>query len=46
MRAIEQGVQTRPEKTQHVFRLNRLEGRSISEIAHLLNLSEKAIQVV
>lgn len=44
IRAIEQGVQTLPEKTQHVFRLNRLEGRSVSEIADLLNLSEKAIQ--
>jgi len=44
MQAIEKGMQQLPEKSQKVFRLNRLEGRSVSEIANLLNLSEKAIQ--
>lgn len=44
MEAIENGIQYLPEKSKKVFRLNRLEGRSISEIANTLNLSEKAIQ--
>jgi RNA polymerase sigma-70 factor (ECF subfamily) len=42
--AIEEGVQKLPEKTQLVFRLNRMEGKSISEIAIKLKLSEKAIK--
>jgi RNA polymerase sigma factor (sigma-70 family) len=33
-----------PKKAKRIFQLNRLEGRSISEIAKLLNLSEKAIE--
>ncbi len=44
MEAIENGMETLPEKSKKVFQLNRLEGRSISEIADTLNLSEKAIQ--
>lgn len=44
MEAIETGIEHLPEKSQQVFRLNRLEGRSIQEIADTLNLSEKAIQ--
>ena len=44
MEAIEQGMQQLPEKSQKVFKMNRLEGHSIPEIANLLNLSEKAIQ--
>lgn len=44
MEAIEQGMQQLPEKSQRVFKMNRLEGHSIEEIANLLNLSEKAIQ--
>lgn len=44
MDAIEQGMEHLPEKSKKVFRLNRLEGHSIPEIANLLNLSEKAIQ--
>lgn len=42
--ALEEGVQRLPEKTKLVFRLNRLEGKSITEIASKLNLSEKAIR--
>lgn len=42
--ALEVGVQKLPEKTKLVFRLNRLEGKSIAEIAIKLNLSEKAIR--
>lgn len=44
MEAIEDGIGHLPEKSKKVFRLNRLEGRSIPEIADILNLSEKAIQ--
>jgi RNA polymerase sigma-70 factor (family 1) len=42
--ALEKGVQKLPEKTQKVFRLNRLEGKPITEVANALHLSEKAIQ--
>lgn len=44
MKALEQGVRELPAKTQAVFRMNRLEGQSVSEIASQLNLSEKAIE--
>lgn len=44
VKALEEKLKALPEKTQEVFRLNRLEGRSVSEIAHLLKLSEKAIE--
>jgi RNA polymerase sigma-70 factor (family 1) len=44
MEAIEIGMEHLPKKTKRIFQLNRLEGRSISEIAKLLNLSEKAIE--
>lgn len=42
--ALEQSMVKLPEKTQKVFALNRLEGKSIPEIASALHLSEKAIQ--
>lgn len=42
--AIEAGMGDLPEKSRRVFQLNRIEGRSIKEIATLLNLSEKAIE--
>lgn len=44
LKTLDEKIKTLPEKTQEVFRLNRLEGRSVSEIANLLNLSEKAIE--
>ncbi len=44
MEAIETGLNQLPEKTKKVFELNRLEGRSIPEIAKILDLSEKAIE--
>jgi len=44
MKAIEEGIEHLPKKTKRIFQLNRLEGRSIAEIAKLLNLSEKAIE--
>jgi RNA polymerase sigma-70 factor (ECF subfamily) len=43
--AIEETVQKLPEKTQLVFRLNRMEGKSIAEIAIKLKLSEKALNI-
>ena len=43
MDAIETAMQQLPEKSRTVFQLNKLEGRSIPEIADTLNLSEKAI---
>lgn len=42
--AIEEKMNRLPEKSKEVFKLNRLEGHSIAEIANSLNLSEKAIQ--
>lgn len=44
LQAVEEGMEGLPEKSKRVFRLNRLEGHSIAEIAASLNLSEKAIQ--
>lgn len=43
-KALEEGMKELPLKTQEVFRLNRIEGRSVSEIARQLNLTEKAIE--
>jgi RNA polymerase sigma-70 factor (ECF subfamily) len=44
VKALEEGVKELPEKTQEVFRLSRVEGHSVAEIAKRLNLSEKAIE--
>lgn len=44
LEAINTGMESLPQKTRKVFQLNRLEGRSVSEIANALNLSEKAIE--
>jgi RNA polymerase sigma-70 factor (family 1) len=44
MAAIEEGIDHLPEKSKKVFMLNRLEGRSVHEIALNLHLSDKAIQ--
>ncbi len=44
MEVIEEGMDQWPEKTKTIFKLNRLEGRSVHEIADILHLSEKAIQ--
>jgi RNA polymerase sigma-70 factor (family 1) len=41
---LEAAVSRLPEKSRKVFKLSRLEGRSNSEIAHLLKVSEKAIE--
>jgi RNA polymerase sigma-70 factor (ECF subfamily) len=42
--AIETGMERLPAKSKKVFQLNRFQGRSVSEIASMLNLSEKAIE--
>ncbi len=42
--AMEASVEQLPAKSKKVFQLNRLHGRSIPEIAGMLNLSEKAIE--
>lgn len=42
--AIEMGLTGLPEKSRKVFKLHRMEGWSVPEIANFLNLSEKAIQ--
>lgn len=42
--ALEEGLSNLPKKTQTVFRLNRLEGKSLEEISQSLKLTEKAIQ--
>lgn len=42
--ALEQGMERLPEKTKTVFKLNKLQGKSLLEISKALNLSEKAIQ--
>lgn len=44
MEAIENGMAALPEKSKNVFRLHRLEGWSVPDIARKLNLSEKAIE--
>ena len=44
LEAIDRGVEGLPKKTRKVFQLNRLEGKSVPEIANVLNLSEKAIE--
>ena len=42
--AFEKGIEGLPEKSRAIFTLNRLEGRSVAEIATFFKLSEKAIQ--
>jgi RNA polymerase sigma-70 factor (ECF subfamily) len=41
---VDEVVNKLPEKSREVYRLNRVEGQSVSEIASRLNLSEKAIE--
>jgi RNA polymerase sigma-70 factor (family 1) len=41
---LEEVIRKLPEKSQLIFRLNRLEGRSVSEISKFLQLSERAIE--
>ena len=41
---IEKGISLLPAKTQMVFKMSRIENRSIKEIAKDLNISEKAVE--
>lgn len=42
--AIHAGIQQMPEKSKTVFEMHKMEGKSVKEIAALLNLSEKTIE--
>jgi RNA polymerase sigma-70 factor (family 1) len=42
--AIEDGLLRLPEKTQQIFRLNRLENQSVREISLLLNIPERTVE--
>jgi RNA polymerase sigma-70 factor (family 1) len=42
--SLDKALNDLPEKTRKIFRWNRLEGKSISEIADQLHLSEKSIE--
>ncbi len=42
--AIDEGITHLPKKSKKIFRLSRIEGHTIPEIASILNLSEKAIE--
>lgn len=42
--AIEAGLLRLPEKTQRIFRLNRLENQSVREISIVLNLPERTVE--
>lgn len=44
MNNIEEGMVKVPEKSKKIFYLNKLEGKSVKEIARILHLSEKAIE--
>ena len=41
---LEQSIKQLPEQRQRIFRLNKLDGLSYSEIAQRLNLSEKTVK--
>ncbi|MFZ6012927.1 MAG: RNA polymerase sigma-70 factor [Bacteroidota bacterium] len=42
--AIEKGIALLPQKTQEVFKLSRVENRSVKEISQAMNISEKAVE--
>lgn len=42
--ALQDAVESLPEKSRQVFRLSRVEGRTNAEIANMLALSEKSIE--
>ena len=42
--ALEKGLNKIPQKSKMIFRMNRIEGQSVKQIAGQMNLSEKAIQ--
>jgi RNA polymerase sigma-70 factor (family 1) len=42
--ATEKGIALLPQKTQQVFKLSRIENRTVKEISQVLNISEKAVE--
>lgn len=42
--AIEAGLLQLPDKTQHIFRLSRLENQSVREISKYLNIPERTVE--
>lgn len=44
MEAVESGISLMPEKTKRIFILNRLEGRSVPDVAQLIRISEKSVE--
>jgi RNA polymerase sigma-70 factor (family 1) len=42
--AIEKGISLLPQKTQEVFKLSRMENRTVKEISKEMNISEKAVE--
>jgi RNA polymerase sigma-70 factor (family 1) len=42
--AVELGVTLLPKKTQKVFKLSRMENRTVKEISQTMNISEKAVE--
>jgi RNA polymerase sigma factor (sigma-70 family) len=43
LRAIEDALAALPERTRHIFLLNRVYGRSFSEIAQVVGISRRAV---
>lgn len=43
MRRIDEALAALPEKTRHIFLLNRVHGRSFSEIAAVMGISSRAV---
>lgn len=44
MNAVEQHLNDLPEKTRHIFRLNRLEYQTVKEISSQLNVPERTVE--
>jgi RNA polymerase sigma-70 factor (family 1) len=42
--AVESGIARMPEKTKKIFVLSRLEGKSVTDVAQLIRLSEKSVE--
>jgi len=42
--AVESGMARLPEKTKKIFVLSRLEGKSVTDVAQLIRLSEKSVE--
>lgn len=42
--AVRAGLDTLPEKTREIYRLNRLEGHSVREVAQMLHVPERTVE--